>query len=108
MPFASAALAAVVTMRLPVTQASLAPPSERTKEIAFFPGASREPDSIAAIVSSRWCLVFSATGGGSGRRKAPAMYALKRCMTGEGAECMFLLRGGCCAIVSDRFLGADS
>ncbi len=108
MPFASAAFAAAVTMRLPTTPASFAPPRVLANEIAFFPGASREPDTIAAIVSSRWCLVFSATGGGSGRRKAPAMYALKRCMTGEGAECMFLLRGGCCAIVSDRFLSADS
>ena len=73
MPFASAALAAVVTMRLPVTQASLAPPSERTKEIASFPGSRQEPDSIAAIVSSRWCLVFSTTGEGSGLCSACAM-----------------------------------
>src|SRR5712692_2538087 len=91
MPFASAAFAAAVTIRLPTTQASLAPPRVLVNAIAFFPGGSREPESIAARVSSRWCLVFSETAGGSGLRKAPAMYALKRCMTGEGAECMFFL-----------------
>ncbi len=53
MPFASAAWAAAVTMRLPATQASLGPPCVFANEIAFFPGGSREPESIAARVSSR-------------------------------------------------------
>src|SRR5713226_362347 len=105
MPFASAAFAAAVTMRLPATPASFAPPRVLANEIAFFPGASREPDTIAAMVSSRWCLVFSATSGGSGLRKARAMYALKRCMTGEGAECMFF-RLKCPVILSDGRCGA--
>jgi hypothetical protein len=45
---------------------------------------------MAASVSSRWCLVFSATAAGSGRRKAPAMYAERRCISGEtgGADRM--------------------
>ena len=53
MPFASAALAAAVTVRLPTTEASFVPPSVVANETAFFPGGSREPDSIAASVSSR-------------------------------------------------------
>src|SRR5260221_5715610 len=83
MPLASAAFAAEVTTRLPSTHASFTPPSDRANEIAFFPGRSRDPESIAATVSSRWCLVFSATASGSGLRKAPAMYAERRCITGE-------------------------
>ena len=81
--FANAAFAAAVTMRLPATQASLTPPSVPTNSIAFLPGASREPESMAAMVSSTWCLVFSATGGGSGRRSADAMYRLSSRITGE-------------------------
>jgi hypothetical protein len=57
----------------------------RTKEIAFLPGGRREPDSIAASVSSTWCLVFSSTAAGSGRRSAAAMYALSCRITGETA-----------------------
>jgi hypothetical protein len=38
---------------------------------------------MAAIVSSTWCLVFSATAAGSGLRSADAMYALTCCITGE-------------------------
>ena len=52
MPLASAALIAVVTMRLPMTQASFVPPSVLTKEMPFFPGNRREPETIAAMVSS--------------------------------------------------------
>src|SRR6266571_4874121 len=70
MPLASAAFAAAVTTLLPITQASLAPPSVLAKEIAFLPGGSREPDTIAAMVSSTWCLVFSSTAGGNGLRGA--------------------------------------
>ena len=91
MPFANAAFAALVVMRLPTTQASLTPPSVRTNEIAIFPGASREPDSMAAIVSSTWCLVFSATGAGSGLRSAEAMYRLSSRITGETWGAVFTL-----------------
>ena len=73
MPLASAALTAVVTMRVPMTHASFVPPSVFTNEIAFRPGSSREPDTIAAIVSSTWCLVFSTTAGGSAFFPAWAM-----------------------------------
>src|SRR2546430_13354370 len=52
MPFASAALTAAVTMRLPATQASFAPPRVFANEIAFFPGGRGESDSIAARVRS--------------------------------------------------------
>ena len=53
MPFASAALAAAVTIGLPITLASRTPPSVFTYAMAFFPGARRDPETIAAIVSSR-------------------------------------------------------
>ena len=83
MPLASAAPTALVTMRLPTTPDSRAPPSVRAKEIAFRPGSRRDPETIAAIVSSTWCLVFSSTGAGSGLRSAPAIWALNCRMTGE-------------------------
>jgi hypothetical protein len=57
---------AVVTKREPITCASAVPPCVLMYEIAFSPGSSFEPETIAAIVSSTWCLVFSATGFGSG------------------------------------------
>src|SRR5882724_10386545 len=75
-------LAAMVSgSRLPTTKASFVPPEVLANEIARTSGGtkeafvvgSREPDTIAASVSSRWCLVFSSTAGGSGRRSAPAM-----------------------------------
>src|SRR5262245_5652519 len=83
MPLASAALTAEANTRLPITHASLTPPCERAKPIASLPGRSRDPDTIAARVSSRWCLVFSATAGGRGLRSARAMYSLRRCITGD-------------------------
>ena len=52
-PFASAALSAVVTIFVPATEASLVPPSVFTCVIAHLPGRRREPDTIAASVSSR-------------------------------------------------------
>ena len=64
MPLASAAFSALVMILLPAMQASLVPPRVRAKEMAFLPGGSREPETIAAMVSSTWCLVFSATAGG--------------------------------------------
>jgi len=73
MPLASAAFIAVVTTRLPMTLASLTPPSVFTYESAFIPGLSREPEIIAAMVSRMWCFVFSLTVGGNGRRSAAAM-----------------------------------
>jgi len=60
---------------LPTTKkASFVPPEVFRERDRLFSGGSREPETIAAIVSSRWCLVFSSTAGGSGRRSAPAMY----------------------------------
>jgi hypothetical protein len=41
--------------------------------MALVPGSSREPETIAALVSSRWCLVFSATCLGSGFFAASAI-----------------------------------
>ena len=52
-------------------------------EIACSPGSRREPDTIAAIVSSTWCLVFSATAGGSGFLRRLRDVGASRCITGE-------------------------
>jgi hypothetical protein len=73
MPFACAALTALVTIREPITVASGVPPWVLMNEIAFSPGSRRDPDTMAAIVSSTWCLVFSFTGFGSGFLPALAM-----------------------------------
>ena len=73
MPFAMAALIAVVTTFDPMTAASGVPPWERTKLMAASPGLSRDPVTIAAMVSRTWCLVFSPTAAGSGQSRAPAI-----------------------------------
>ena len=61
MPLASAACSAVVTNLLPMTTDCLAPPSVLMYEIAARPGGRREPEIMAAMVSSIWCLVRSTT-----------------------------------------------
>ena len=86
MPLANAALAADVRTRLPKTVASLLPPSVLVYEMACWPGNNREPDTMAAMVSSRCCLVFSATAAGNGLRNAPAIYPLNFCISGEMFE----------------------
>src|SRR2546422_10975203 len=66
MPFASAALTAAVTTRLPTTQASFAPARAFANEIAFFPGGRREPERIAERVTRRGCFGISSTPDGDG------------------------------------------
>ena len=51
-PFACAALMALVTMREPITVASAVPPCVLMYEIACSPGSNRDPETMAAIVSS--------------------------------------------------------
>ena len=72
MPLASAAFTAVVTMLLPITQRFLdAAERLRRKRSLFCPAARREPETIAAIVSRMWCLVFSTTACGKRLVAAP-------------------------------------
>ena len=52
------------------------------------PGRSRDPDTIAAMVSMRCALVFSATAAGSGRSSAPATWALTSAISGLIALCL--------------------
>lgn len=68
-----AALMAVVTTSDATTSASGVPPWARANWTAKTPGLSLEPETMAAMVSRIWCLVFSTTSGGSGRSSATAI-----------------------------------
>ena len=57
----------------PITVDCLVPPRVLMYEMAARPGGKREPETIAAMVSSVWCLVRSNTGLGSGFLPACAM-----------------------------------
>src|SRR5258705_2949356 len=59
--------------------------------MAFSPGGKREPETIAASVSSTWCLPFSATSFGKALLSAPAIYVLTRVINGDTSVTNFFI-----------------
>src|SRR5712691_6792081 len=53
--------------------------------MAFSPGGKREPETIAASVSSTWCLPFSATSFGKVLLSAAEIYVLTAVISGDTA-----------------------
>jgi hypothetical protein len=68
----------------PATVAVPFPLSARAYRSAACPGASSDPEIIAAKVSRMWCFACSTTSAGRARAAAPAMYELSVIITGPG------------------------
>ena len=69
---------------VPITVACGLPPRLSTYFAAIRPALSREPETIAAMVSSVCSLVFSTTSAGMSRLSAPATYSVSATVTGDG------------------------
>src|SRR5215468_10223127 len=83
MPFASAALTLDVKMPVPITVACGLPPRLSTYRAAISPALRREPETIAAMVSSVCSLVLATTSGGMSRSSVLATYSQSAVVIGE-------------------------
>src|SRR6267142_480654 len=85
-PFASAAsIGPQRTFEAAIVE-TFSPPYARANWIAERPGASSEPEMMAANVSSMCCFAFSRTSPGSARPCASLIYVLRLVMTGPGGS----------------------
>ena len=95
MPFASAALMAVVLMSLASTEASGVPPCVRMNFVAMTPGRSADPETTAATLSRMRCLASAGRSSGSSRSREATMYAASRPVRSPAPEdlspCIFTL-----------------